>query len=295
MSNEGYLFRDIERRSHNDSIWNNGEFTSPSDGNFETSTPRKGRSVSYLDVSSLRDEGSPLFDLNWQSQRMRGLSQSICDLKILKEKQMGRRQTSILFEDNLLQEHAKKLQEARMKIKALEAKYSSPQRLRSNLSLPTGKNREERDFIDGQGVNIDLEKAGCESLGEVEANTVRSPGENSVVDKIQLSKIDLQRSLNKESSDDRSDIEGDRSISGDKPATINRKKTKKRRPVTWAEDHYSSDCNSVSSYGSAWRKLVEIIPEREAHTYTENSRCLGYKGMHTRGDYMRLEMRSIFG
>ena len=93
----------------------------------EVRTPRRERSTSYLELSSSYNETSLLS--NTSLQRMRCLSQSINDLKILREKQQERKhEMGDLLNDNFLQDHAKKLKDARERIKMLEAKYQSPKR-----------------------------------------------------------------------------------------------------------------------------------------------------------------------
>jgi ABC-type phosphate transport system auxiliary subunit len=104
----------------------------------EARTSVSGRSVSYLDISTSYNDTSLLSDTSLQ--RMRCLSQSINDLKILREKQQERKhEMRDLLDDDFLQDHAKKLEDVRRKIKELEAKYQSPQRKFDASSLDRKK------------------------------------------------------------------------------------------------------------------------------------------------------------
>lgn len=264
MNSEGDSLHETETQNQQAQgfVLDNAEFIPPSDRTLN-STPRNCRSISYLDVTRLQEaEGFSPSAASWE--RMRGLSQSICDLKTLREKQLGRKSRSVLFEDNFLQEHAKKLEEARTKIKALERKYCSPQRPLScsNLSALERNWRAIGSATPGINKTENFERVGFE--------------ESLVVEDIQLPKKCVRRSLNKELSDDRST---------DKPNGLDLKKTRTntKRPVTWAdnEDLYSSDFNSISSHDLNWRKHVEMIPDKEYNV--QRLRYLGYKGMFAKG------------
>lgn len=293
MSERGDLSK-VDTRSLGDDCLSDitGEFTPSSNGIFN-STPRKGRSLSYIDVSR-QDYDFSLPTTSWE--RMKGLSQSICDLKILREKQMGRRERNILFEDDFLQEHARKLEEARRKIKALEAKYGSPQRLRRpHLNLSATADRNERASTNGvpsQGLTTtNFKEDGGENLSPREENVVHKRSKESSPLELdsELTTNVTQRSLNEglnqmSPSDDRSESDGGISAEGPSHARNAMKaRAKKQRPVTWAdcEELYSSDTNSVSSHGSGWRRRMEIIPERRDGS---ESLCYrGYEGMHAWG------------
>ena len=291
---EGGDLREVDTRSLGDDCVSEitGAFTPSSDGIFN-STPRSGRSLSYIDVSRLHYDIS-LPATRWE--RMKGLSQSICDLKILREKQMGRRERNILFEDDFLQEHARKLEEARTKIKALEAKYGSPQRLRrprSNLSATADRNeRAGTNGIPSQGLTTtNFKEGGGAKLSPREENVVhkRSKESSSLELDNELTTNVTRRSLNEglnqlSPSDDRSESDGGTSAEGHPHARDAMKaRAKKQRPVTWAdcEELYSSDTNSVSSHGSGWRRRMEMIPERKDGS--ESLCCRGYEGMHAWG------------
>lgn len=106
------------------------------------STPIKGRSVSYSELTGPCNEDSLLSDASLQ--RMRCLSQSISDIKILRGKQQERKyEMGELLNDDFLQEHARKLKDARDKIKALEAKYQNQKRVRTRPET-SSLNKEER-------------------------------------------------------------------------------------------------------------------------------------------------------
>lgn len=290
--NEASDLREVDTRSLGDDclLEINGAFTPSSDGIFN-STLRSGRSLSYTDVSRPHANVSlPATSF----ERMRGLSQSICDLKILREKQMGRRERNILFEDNFLQKHAKKLEEARTKIRALEAKYGSPQRLRrpanSNLSATADGTERVENGVPTRGLTTtNLNEDGArETLSPREENkanaTHKKAEESSCLEYSELTTNVTRRSLNEElnqssPSDDRSEIDSGISVEGPHARNDERVGTKKERPVTWAdcEELYSSDTNSVSSHGSGWRRRMEIIPERRDHSGSVC--CRGYEGM----------------
>ena len=129
-------------------------------GDFiSASTPTRERSVSYLELPSSYDETSLLSDTSLQ--RMRCLSQSINDLKILREKQQERKhEMGDLLNDDFLREHAKKLKDARDKIKMLEAKYQSPRRVATKIDVSSSDKKrnlglEEKDKTNaGQDASI---------------------------------------------------------------------------------------------------------------------------------------------
>ena len=116
------------------SFTENGSFSLYNEDFIDASTPRRGRSISYLELTSPYNETSLLSDTSLQ--RMRCLSQSINDLKILRERQEERKHKvgADFLNDDFLKEHAQKLRDARNKIKILEAKYQSPHR-RSKLDV----------------------------------------------------------------------------------------------------------------------------------------------------------------
>ena len=110
------------------SLADDGSFSLTNEDFITASTPTRGRSISYLELSSLYNETSLLSDTSLQ--RMQCLSQSINDLKLLREKQLERKhEMGDLLDDDFLREHARKLKDARDRIKLLEAKYQSPRRV----------------------------------------------------------------------------------------------------------------------------------------------------------------------
>lgn len=112
----------------------NGSFSLFSGDFISASTPTRERSASYLELSSPYNETSLLS--NTSLQRMRCLSQSINDLKILREKQQERKhEMGDLLNDDFLREHARKLKDARDKIKILEAKYQNPRKVGTKIDV----------------------------------------------------------------------------------------------------------------------------------------------------------------
>lgn len=75
---------------------------------------------------------------------MRFLSQSINDMKLLREQQQVRHEEiEKILQDDFLDEHARRLQDARNKIKSLEAKYQ--------LHKRTGLMQQKRRSGNGTG------------------------------------------------------------------------------------------------------------------------------------------------
>ncbi len=132
-----------------------GSFCAYGDEIISASTPKRGRSISYLELRSPCNEASLLSDTSLQ--RMRCLSQSINDLKILREKQQERQhEMGDLLNDDFLKEHARKLKDARDKIKMLEAKYQGPQRIRNKLSVSSLDTKGRNSALDGRNKSLVL-------------------------------------------------------------------------------------------------------------------------------------------
>lgn len=126
---------------------------------LEASVTEKGKPGEKSDGSDLNislQEGFVSFlehDCSFLSntslQRMRFLSQSINDMKLLREQQQVRHEEiEKILQDDFLDEHARRLQDARNKIKSLEAKYQ--------LHKRTGLMQQKRRSGNGTGNTAEI-------------------------------------------------------------------------------------------------------------------------------------------
>ena len=135
------------------SFADDGSFSLSNEDFITASTPTKGRSISYLELSSPYNETSLLSDTSLQ--RMRCLSQSINDLKLLREKQLERKhEMGDLLDDDFLREHAKKLKDVRDRIKLLEAKYQSPRRVGTKTDMSSSDRKRNSVLEDDRNTGL---------------------------------------------------------------------------------------------------------------------------------------------
>ncbi|XP_028407697.1 uncharacterized protein LOC114530289 [Dendronephthya gigantea] len=202
----------------------NDDFSSYDEEIMAVSTPIKSRSVSYLELTSPCNEDSLLSDTSLQ--RMRCLSQSISDMKILREKQQERKhEMGELLNDDFLKEHARKIKDARDKIRTLETKYQNQKRARTKPET-SSLNKELRiSMIEGQNESLVL----TGNTDEKEIDGSLTPSQNR------------QTQQQKDET------------------TI---KSRKLRSLTWAnEEDFSSECNSLTSFESNKKRIMENISE----------------------------------